>query len=95
MIKYDFIRMHELASALNSDFKNLEQQADTLKSAVNSMSNNWKSELASGNYYAAQGKWDAEFADTRTILERLSRKVEESADRMQGADRKAAAQYSL
>lgn len=94
MIQYNYPRMEELASQLNTNFKHLEELSTTLKSEVTRLNANWQSVEASEAYGAAQQKWDAGFGDSRALLTNLSSKVTEASSSMQAADRRTAGYFS-
>ena len=94
MIKYNFAAIEELSAQLDSDFKQLEDLAGTLKSEVGRLHSNWESPQGAEAYAAAQQRWDTSFSDSRLLLNNLSTKVREAGSTMQGADKRTAGYFT-
>jgi WXG100 family type VII secretion target len=94
IIQYNYPRMEELASQLNSNFNQLEHLATTLKSEVARLHENWQSQQASQAYGSAQQSWDTSFTDSRALLTALSSRVTEASNNMQAADHRTAGYFS-
>ncbi|PXW31027.1 WXG100 family type VII secretion target [Nocardia sp. 348MFTsu5.1] len=94
MIKYNFAAIDELSTQLDSDFKQLEELAGTLKSEVARLHSNWESPQAAEAYGVAQQRWDTSFSDSRQLLTNLSTKVRDAGTTMQGADKRTAGYFT-
>ncbi|GLB63721.1 hypothetical protein NCCP2495_16000 [Dietzia sp. NCCP-2495] len=86
MIQYDFTKLHQLADDLREELKVLTTQSESLGEEVSTIASAWESPEARDKYLDAQSKWDTEFSDTRTLLNKLANAVETSANDMKGTD---------
>lgn len=86
MIQYDFVKLNQLAEDLREQLKVLTTQSESLGEEVSTISSAWESPEARDAYLSAQTRWDNEFSDTRTLLNKLANAVETSANDMKGTD---------
>lgn len=86
MIQYDFTKLHQLAEDLREELKVLTTQSESLGEEVSTIASAWESPEARDTYLNAQNRWDQEFSDTRTLLNKLANAVETSANDMKGTD---------
>lgn len=94
-MKYNFTQMHQLGEDLNEELRVLRQQSETLETEIkNALDSAWESETAKGEYDDVQRRWNAEFADTQVILNRLIDAVHTSANNMQSRDKNIGATFA-
>ncbi len=84
-IKYDFNDIWRLADALRQNGHALQQESETLQTAVQSLRGTFTGSGAAA-YDQAIAKWNSELSDTQTILEDIAKKVEQAATDMKVQD---------
>ncbi|MET9488659.1 MULTISPECIES: hypothetical protein [unclassified Nocardia] len=91
---YDANTMNELASTLKDYYGQLQMSSSDLQDASKQLQAAWTNENTGQSnsawtaFAAVKGKWDNEFGDTMTTLNRVAAEVENALGRALGADQK-------
>ncbi|MEV0356825.1 type VII secretion protein EsxR [Nocardia sp. NPDC050697] len=85
---YDEATMTELFTSLNTNYGKLLQQADDLQTAAGQLATAWEGNDGLAGFQSSKTKWDGEYEDTTTLLNRIAAEVENALQRALGTDGK-------
>lgn len=89
MIQYDFGLIAQASADIQATNRNINGMLDQLKSDIAPMTAEWEGTSASA-YQDAQRRWDAAAAELNTVLQSISRAVDDANSRMSQINTNAA-----